>query len=133
MDPTANLVWTFLPSGSPFSAMRVPNHRDQYDVTSFYKLLVQVFSFYFMVVASSRLKMVSQILQLILYTGFHGLRLFGAKHFHLCFYLNSSFVHALSQFLLHIFLLSSFDKAWSQVFRYLCLHQHMLYEYTDRD
>jgi hypothetical protein len=29
----ANPVWTFLPSGSPLSAMRLTTLRDQYDVT----------------------------------------------------------------------------------------------------
>jgi hypothetical protein len=47
---------------SPISAMRVPTDRDQYDVTGFYKVLLQVFSFYSTVGASGRLKMVSQIL-----------------------------------------------------------------------
>jgi hypothetical protein len=29
---TANPVWTYLPPGSPLSAMRLSTHRDQYDV-----------------------------------------------------------------------------------------------------
>jgi hypothetical protein len=38
---SANPVWTFLSSGSPLSAMRLPVHReDQYDVTGFYKVLL---------------------------------------------------------------------------------------------
>jgi hypothetical protein len=39
------------------------------------------------------------------------------KYFYLLFYLSSTNVRALSQFLLHIFLLSPFDIDWSQVFK----------------
>jgi hypothetical protein len=55
---------------------------------------------------------------MLLSSGFHGLGLlvrFVAYNFHLPFYLNFKSVHALSQFLLHIFLLSPFNKARSQV------------------
>jgi hypothetical protein len=63
--------------------------------------------------------MVSQILHLILCIRFHGLGLlarFVATNFRLRFYFRFRFVHALSQLLLHSFLLSPFDKAWSQVY-----------------
>jgi hypothetical protein len=53
-------------------------------------------------------KMISQISHLILCTSFYGLGLlsrFSAKNFHLPFYHSFRYVHALSQFLLHIFLL----------------------------
>jgi hypothetical protein len=33
-NPSSNPIWTFLPSGSHLSAMRLPIHReDQYDLT----------------------------------------------------------------------------------------------------
>jgi hypothetical protein len=54
----------------------------------------------------------------LLSNGFHVLGLlvrFVAYNFHLPLYLNFRSVHALSQFLLHVFLLSPFNKAWSQV------------------
>jgi hypothetical protein len=33
---SGNPVWTFLPSGSPISAMELQKHRGLYDVTGFY-------------------------------------------------------------------------------------------------
>jgi hypothetical protein len=49
----------------------------------------------------------------LLFIGFHGLGL--------CVYRSSTSVQALSQFLLHIFLLSPFDLASSQVFVYMAV------------
>jgi hypothetical protein len=56
-----------------------------------------------------------RILHLILCIGFHGLGLLHSN-FHLPFYVSFRSVRVLSQFLLYIFLLSPFDKTWSQVF-----------------
>jgi hypothetical protein len=77
---STNPVWTFLPSGSPLSALRLPTHRvDQCDLAissgvslRFYS---RVFSFYFTDGASGSHFMFSQILHLILQIliGVHGL------------------------------------------------------------
>jgi hypothetical protein len=56
---------------------------------------------------------------LICLIGFHGpvlLARFFAYNFYLHLYLSFKSMHTLSKFLLHIFLLSPFDKVWSQVF-----------------
>jgi hypothetical protein len=99
---SANPVWTFLPSGSPLSAMKSPTHKDQYMTVSSWvsiSFYSRVFGFYPTDDASGRYKMVlgpdghylghfciyyffphnwkkfHRILQLILCIGFHGLRL----------------------------------------------------------
>jgi hypothetical protein len=64
-------------------------------------------------------KLFEKILHLIPCIGFHEPGLLGrfvAYIFHLNVCFSFRFVHALSQFLLHGFLLSPFDIAWSQIF-----------------
>jgi hypothetical protein len=64
--------------------------------------------------------MFTQILRLILRIGVHGFGLLAIVcniHFYLTFYPSPTNVRALSQLLLHIFLLSPFQIAGSQAFK----------------
>jgi hypothetical protein len=71
--------------------MRLPTHREQYDVIGFYKVLVLAFSSYTTAGARRRYKRVSHIIHLILHIGFHGHDLWPrtvAKYVHLPFSLS---------------------------------------------
>jgi hypothetical protein len=123
-NPNSQPSLDISPIWIPLSALRLPNHREnRYDVTNYSWVSImfysRVFSFYSTYGASGRLKMVSPILHLILFIGFHEiclLAMFVAKHVHLRFYRSFRSVHALSQFVLHIFVLFPFDIPLPQVF-----------------
>jgi hypothetical protein len=104
----ANPVWTFLPSGSPLSAMRSTSHREDllvYDVTDGHGSTPQ------MALAVGTVFTSSPIIPCI---GVHGL--ISLASFYLKIYPSSTHVRALETILLHFFLLALIDSAWSQVF-----------------
>jgi hypothetical protein len=111
--------------GSSLSAMRLPTHReDLYDMTdpSWVSIRFQsrVFRFQSTDGATGRNYVSSQIFHFLLRISPHALGFVGwvcSINFYLPFYPSSTNLRALSQFLLHIFLLSPSELAWSQVMK----------------
>jgi hypothetical protein len=107
--------------------MRLPTHReDLYDVTHSSWVSIRFSTrcsvFTPQMVLAVGTKCFYKVLHLILCIGCHELGLlarFVAYNFHFSFCLSFRSVHALSQFLLHIFLFSPFSKALSLVFTWL--------------